>query len=276
VFKNFEEDINMLNSKKIASLGLALAMTATMAVPAFAANETTVSATYSEPEISVTVPSTGTIAINPYGLPVKFEKSDGTTASITNQQITTAPLTIRNEGKDSALGAYVTVSSKVGSNSGVGFINEDPTTSTVEGASTSKKIFLTLEGQASATTGAAGDTLEDALIEEFCDSTKWTAPTQLTLDGDGALTTKSQIATLEALDADGKYQAGSIALIRLTGKLVEDPESAWTTKDSFTTTIAFTFKTATGSTGSSTVVSGSDSSQGGGDGGQTVTPSGDD
>jgi hypothetical protein len=238
----------MLNSKKIASLGLAMAMAATMAVPAFAANNTTVTATYSEPEIAVTVPDSGTIAINPYGLPVTFEKSDGNTVSVKKQQITMAPLSIRNDGTTSDLDAYVTVSSTAKSGSNVKFIASDPNQSTTEGDKTSNKIFLQIEGVASGKSGAADDTLEDALIDEYCTDATWATATTQPLDDKGAAAS-TKIATLaEYNTTDDEYAAGSIALIRLTGKLVEEPSTAWTTKDGFTTTLAFTFKPASDGT----------------------------
>jgi hypothetical protein len=255
--------------KKIGSVALAGVMAASLSIPAFAANQTTVTATYTEPEIAVTVPDTGTIAINPYGLPVTFEKSDGTTVSVKKQQITMAPLTIRNDGDVSDLDAYVTVSSKVGTGSGVTFIASDPNQSSTEGDNTSKKIFLQIEGAASAETGEADDDMEDALIDEYATDSTWANATTAALDANGGLTTKTKIATLTAVDEDG-YQAGSIALIRLTGKLVEEPSTAWSTKDGFTTTIAFTFKPAADdSSDEETVVPGGDDEE-------TVVPGGDD
>jgi hypothetical protein len=228
--------------KKIGSVALAGAMAASLAIPAFAANQTTLTGTYSEPEIAVTVPDTGTIAINPYGLPVTFDTSDGT-VSVKNQQITTAPLNIRNEGNLSDLDAYVTVTSKASSGSGVKFYDVSWDATKI----TDKSIHLTLEGKASTLAGySIDDDVEDKLITEFADQTIWTAGSgyyKIELDANGAVTARTQIATLKALDTDGKYQAGSIAQIRLTGKLAEDPkDSAWSTKDGFTTTIAFTFK----------------------------------
>lgn len=71
--------------KKILSMGMAVAMTAALAVPAFAAdadapqNVTEITGTYTETVIDVVVPATASAVINPYGLGTTVTKSDGST-----------------------------------------------------------------------------------------------------------------------------------------------------------------------------------------------------
>jgi hypothetical protein len=250
----------MLNSKKIASLGLALAMAATMAVPAFAddaGNSTVMEGTYTEPEISVVVPAKGTVAVNPYGLPVTFTSS-GASATVRNQQLVTAPMTLRNSG-DTALDAYVTASTVVPQGSNVTFVASDPKDETTP------SIYMRLEAVQSAKSGY-GEDLEKDLIEEFAADATWTGVTPVYFDATGAIGTKTKLVTLTELDPDtGKYQAGSIAQIRLAGLVTEDPSTtAWATTDTFTTTLAFTFKC-------SPVAASSDSS----DSSDTSTPAND-
>jgi hypothetical protein len=261
--KNFEEEIIMLNSKKIASLALALTMAVTMAVPAFAddnnsgsttntSNSTVMSGSYTQPTISVTVPATGTVAVNPYGLPVKFDKGDGSTVTVKNLQLVSAPMTLKNNG-DTALDAYVTASTDVPSTSHVTFFASDPNKD--DTAKKTPNIYMQLEAVQSAKSGY-GDTLNQSLIEEFADADTWDGVTPIAFDNTGAIGTKTKLVTLKEMDAtSGTYQAGSIAQIRLDGQVSEDPETtAWAETDTFTTTIAFTFKTSTASASASTTV----------------------
>jgi hypothetical protein len=231
----------MLNSKKIASLGLALAMAATMAVPAFAddaANSTVMEGTYTEPEISVTVPAKGTVSVNPYGLPVKVESSSAS-VTIKNMQLVSAPMTLRNNGEVS-LDAYVTASTVIPDTSHVTFVAANPNDN--DTAKKTPSIYMQLEAAASAKSGS-GDSLEKGLIEEFGADDTWTGATAVDFDTTGAIGTKTKLVTLKEVDSSKKYQAGSIAQVRLNGKVSEDPETTpWATTDTFTTTIAFTFK----------------------------------
>lgn len=100
-----------MKAKKLISTILASAMALSMAVPAFAST-TKISALYQAITIDVTVPTTGTAVVNPYGLPldvtakVNVLGDDGTatgdtrnlTGSISGQGITTTtPLALVNK-----------------------------------------------------------------------------------------------------------------------------------------------------------------------------------
>jgi hypothetical protein len=249
--------------KKIGSVALAGVMAFSLAIPAFASdgsttsssnssNSTVVSGSYTTPVISVTVPATGTVAVNPYGLPVKFDKGDGSTVTVKNMQLVSAPMTLKNNG-DTALDAYVTASTVVPSTSHVTFFASDPNKD--ETAKKTTNIYMQLEAVQSAKSGY-GDTLNQGLIEEFADEDTWSSVTPIDFDANGAIGTKTKLVTLKEMDAtSGTYQAGSIAQIRLDGKVSEDPDTtAWAETDTFTTTIAFTFKTSTASASASTTV----------------------
>jgi hypothetical protein len=241
-----KEETTMLSKygKKILSLALASATVASLAAPAFAAdNSTVITAAYEEISIDVTVSPTGTATINPYGLPIKFTKSDGSTktAAVEGEAIVTTPLSIKNNS-ESKLKVSATVTTVNGKNSGIEFVSAAPA-STV----TSKQAFVQLQLKKSAKTGTAGNTLEDLLADEFVTAATWTTPDgAVTLSTDDPVTGKD-LVTLEKYDSNNGYVANSIALFRLGGKVVEDPDEAWTTKDTFTTTIAFTFKPDTSS-----------------------------
>ena len=67
---------------RVLSGALAGALAVTMAVPAFAAaNSTEITATYEEPTISVVVPQSGTAMINPYGMPGVLNPNETTAAN---------------------------------------------------------------------------------------------------------------------------------------------------------------------------------------------------
>jgi hypothetical protein len=263
------EEITMLN-KRITSLALAALTTAALAAPAFAANQTVVTTTYAEIPISVTVPTTGTAQINPYGLPVEVKKttSGATAAKISGHQITTQPLYITNNGDtDLSIGATVTTAVKSGSTMEI--------VATAPGSTeTSKQAQVYLEVMASKQTSAAATLTseeKDKLIDEAAAwkevaySKDSPAATQLLLSTDDAVT-KSGMVTIKGMketsttEGSGDtaktvtvrtYQEGSIVQFRLDGKVTESPDEAWTTKDGFTATIAFTFKPAAASTGAS-------------------------
>lgn len=253
--------------KRIASLALAGVMAASLAVPAFAAgNSTTITGSYREIPIAVTVPDTGAVTINPYGLPVSFTKSDDTTkVEIVGQQITTAPLAIMNDGSvDLSVGATVTTT--VAKTSGIELTTATTVPAKGQPANTEKQAFVYLEivtvdpddGDAAAelkalktTEGAdINDLVIDACAADVWGTYKETsgkAPANmLALNPDEAVS-KSDMGVLKAAktaaegDTPAEYDVGSVGLFRLSGDCVTSPDSAWSTKDSFTTTIAFTF-----------------------------------
>jgi hypothetical protein len=241
----------MLN-KRIMSLTLAALTTASLAAPAFAANSTALTASYTPITLDVTVPETGTVTINPYGLPVEIMKSDGKTSAgtITGEQITTAPLAIKNNSS-TKLKVSVSASTTTSKTSGVTFredtlkdLETKAKSDTTVVVPTDKSIHLAVDFKKSATVGKTADVTADKLTEEYLKSGEWDTPdASVDLDADGACESTDTGISLPAYDSTSGYVAGSICLFRLSGDLVEDPEDdAWTTKDTFTTTLAFTFK----------------------------------
>jgi hypothetical protein len=242
--------------KKIGSVALAGVMAASLSIPAFAATETTadpnttvVSGAYKDVAIAVTVPTTGTAQINPYGLPVEFTKSESSTkaAKVSGEQIVTQPLYISNEG-DVALDINATVTTTA---KGVELVTDKSTLA----KSTDKQAYVELQMVQSANKSLADDTAKDKVIDECAAAATWTADTvgKLVIDPESDdNTSDTALATLAASKVTGSgsdavvtYNAGSIVLFRLAGEVVTKPDTAWATTDTFTSTIAFTFTPAT-------------------------------
>ena len=246
----------MKNMKqRVISGAMAGVLAVSLAVPAFAAGKSTkVTGTYKDIPISVVVPTTGTVTINPYGLPVNVEKSDGKLVAFSGQQITSAPMAIKNQGSVSLeVGASVTGALKTGS------------TMTLA-AATTKTAFVKLQvaGLSGNTWKVADDdALADKIIEEAAKDATWTAAQDgpvVELGKTNNSDPDTPLATLlpavmdpttgEFSTYNGTTSGSSIALFRLSGDCVTAPKKGtgdaatadpWTSKDGFDTTIAFTF-----------------------------------
>jgi hypothetical protein len=237
----------MFNHKKVLSLALAGAMAASLAVPSFAANETTVTATYKEVTINVDVSTTGNVYINPYALPVKI----GTGASgdvKVSEQIVTEPLTIKNK-TDVKLDVNATATATINTGSTMTLA-----TSALTKDDTAKKAFVYLDVVSATTLSGADSAVTAAAIADAYKAAGWTKAESYKEDATNLLvlnaakaTTKSGLVTLAAaeLDTDGTtlktYNAGSIAVFRLNGNCVAAPKDPWAATDGFTAKIAFTF-----------------------------------
>lgn len=248
--------MKFMNTKRFASTVMAGVLTLSLAVPAFAADSsanntsTVISGTYAEIPISVEVPTTGTAQINPYGLPVTLTKSDDKTVDLVGQQITTKPLSVKNQGNV-----------KLDMDATLAVIPKGDV-SIAASADTDKGISVTLEVAAmnDATLAVASDSerLADLIIDKFAADATWTDVTELSAPAAAKAATTvtpasstdsgntSPMAVLGAVTqkAEGfNYGNTSIALFRLTGELAEEPDTsgAWKEADGFTATIVFKF-----------------------------------
>lgn len=244
---------------RILSGAMAGALALSLAVPAFAATNTTteVTATYQAITIDVVVPATVSAQINPYGLPVDIVKSDSTKVSFTGQKILTQPTAaIMNK-----MGVDLTVKASV-----TGAVKALPTSSTatpmklateaLTADTTAKSVFAYVQAKASTQTGApdtqTSHTIADALVDEY---KGWTQAYDADKDilVKAGTETKENFITLKAAKMDATsgafdgYKAGSIAMIRVAGDAVASPREAWTADDGFTATIAYTFMPAASS-----------------------------
>jgi hypothetical protein len=250
----------MLKHKKVVSLVLAAAMAASLSVTAFAADEDedtsgqqtntdttpaveevttnrsmTVSGNYQAVDIAVVVPTTGSVIINPYALPVAI--SDDTSVSKVSAQIVTKPLAIKNRSAVK-LDVNVSATATVKNNLTLATAAVTPSSET----KTTAFVYLAAKTAAD-TTGA-----ELALAKEYATVTwpTYGASTKgtLALKADNAVTQTGFTTLAAATEEDGAFKAygtGSIALIGLTGSVAQNPTEAWTSKDGLSVKIAFTF-----------------------------------
>ena len=245
-----------LFKNRILPLILALLLTMSVGIPAFAEeeestfnSETEITSTYKEPEIAVTVPETGSAFINPLGLPVEV----GNDEKVVGQQIVTAPLFISNEG-DIAMKVSASVTTTLPEGATMSLLASDTTIK--DGTETGKKAFLYFQMAPTALTGTDGpyDDGEPtaAASEEIANWDQAHTAKDIVLANGKAVKSTAPMVTLAASTitpgsqpqdpATITYNAGSIAMFRLAGVLVEEPKTPWDVNDTFTVTVAFTFK----------------------------------
>ena len=256
--------MKFMNTKRFASTVMAGVLTLSLAVPAFAAstqdpNSTVIDGSYTEVPISVVVPESGTAQINPYGLPVTVTKSDDKTVSLVGQQITTAPLSIKNQG---TVGLDVNATLAVVPKGDVVIKGAALTDGTDKG----KEIDVNLEvvglDDATLAVSSESEKLDDLLIDMFANEDNWDGAETLRAPAaaKGATTVAtpaksgSPMAVLGAVTAKSEgfnYGANSIAMFRLAGELNEVPQKTvsgndvddpWAAADGFTATVVSSFK----------------------------------
>lgn len=247
--------MKFMNMKRFGSVAMAGALALSLTVPAFAGsaqpkNSTVITGGYTEIPISVTVPTTGTANINPYGLPVALTKSTDATVNLVGQQITHEVLSVRNNG-DVALDVDVKSFAVLPK----GEVSIAATADTDKAI----KVELQVAGLDDAKYALApdNDSLGDLLIDAFADDNTWTGAKSVAAPAAAAnattVVTPATIAKAAALGAatvaDGEvtaYGKSSIALFRLKGTLAADPktgsaENPWEAADGFTATVVFKF-----------------------------------
>lgn len=242
--------MKFMNKKRFGSTVMAGALALSLAAPAFAANNTstTITGAYTDIPIAVSVPTTGTAQINPYGLPVTITKSNDTTVDLVGQQITTKPLSVKNQG---------TVSLDMGVSSFL--VTPTGDISIAAAKNTEKEIAVNLEvaGLDDTTLAVSSDSenLDNLIIDAFADEDSWanaiTLPAPAFAKGGTAPNpaNKNNMAVLGAVTPKSEgftYGRKSIALFRLTGKLAEEPVNAgaadpWKETDGFSAAIVFKF-----------------------------------
>lgn len=206
--------------KKVLSLVLALAMVLTLAVPAFAgsstpSNTTDITGTTKAPTITVTVPASAAVTVNPY----KMEVTVG--SDKVSDQIIFATQYVENTS-DVALVFDVTVTGKKEGNAIFS------TTSTAGKIVATNSVFLYAEfGAATADDGSGDPTWGNAFD---------TKATNMVAISDKAVTKKA-VAELAATDGS----TANYLAFKLAGDASSQPTTAWTASDKVGATIAFTF-----------------------------------
>ncbi|MCI8538583.1 MAG: hypothetical protein HFF18_07985 [Oscillospiraceae bacterium] len=224
--------MKFMNLKRFASTVMAGAMALSLAAPAFAAGSSTnITGTYRAITLAVTVPTTGSAIINPYGLP--YELSDS--VNISGQQITTgAPLLIQNR---SAVPLSVSASA-------IGTVKGDflfAATAPADSVTTkSGHVVVQMFAAAGVTEANATDT--DILNQKFAALPEESADSSKDIVVGTAAASQDDILTLKAGNANGELVDGGAAFFRLSGSVVKKPTVAWAATDGFTVKVAFTFE----------------------------------
>lgn len=243
-----------MKTRKIVSLGLAALMSLSLAAPAFAAEgtntKTDFTATYSEPDIDVVVPQTGAVALNPLGLDVEVDE----TSTIKGLQIVTTPTVIANHSK-MKLDVNATVTTELKGSLKL-TTSEQALVGNAEkevAAKTDTSAFVIFQMKTSTIKGADDEDPEKINAE----AATWAYDYTETIDAEGVVTPKDgclilngskpatsskALVTLAAGDPDaGESKDGGVAQMRITGKMVQSPKTAWASADGLTASVVFTF-----------------------------------
>lgn len=180
--------------------------------------ETVIEAITRMPVISVTVPSTAEVYINPFQIPVYIEDNE------TDSQIISTPSAIANMS-EVPLKVDVTITAAIRTGSDMQLTS----TSTIGRNLTTKRAFVFFEIQKS----DSPDPDDVAWAEGYDSDLK----NQIILSTSSAKT-KRGILTLPAMTLDGDV---FYAPFRLSGDVVVAPKSPWNGNDGIDVNVAFTF-----------------------------------
>lgn len=242
-----------MNLKRFASTALAGVLALSSAVPALAEDKSTViTGTYQATELSVTVPTTGSAIINPYGLPIDME--DGVSV-LSGQQITTAaPLVISNQSKvDLKVTAVGTIADVDGS-SALTYIttsaDDVEVSQTPSPAVQPKNVFVQFEAFAAPDLDVETESDPTVTNPAFADLDKATPDLTLTFDDSQEVETTGDLVLRAGQDT--VTQKGGAAYIRLSGAVAKKPTKSgdagaivaddWLETDGFKATIIYTFE----------------------------------
>lgn len=182
-----------------------------LVTPAFASSYSTkIDVLCNLPDISVVVPATAEVFINPYKIPIAIESNESAA------QIVSTPACIENKSKvPISVTATVTGAVKEGSDMAL-------TSTPTEGAGTRKRAFVYFEIQASRSANQATWDSEYDIEKHLIVRT--TAKTM------------KNIVTLDAADGVNRF-----GVFRLTGDCTVFPKGGWAETDGIDVEIAFTF-----------------------------------
>lgn len=223
--------MKFMNMKRFGATVMAGALALSMAAPAFAAEKTNDTTTFTgkyEPiTLAVTVPKTGDAIINPYGLPVALDEE----TVISGEQITTgAPLLIKNQSK-----VALAVTAKVKGTVKGTFTFSADAVGADETANKGNVIF-----EAFPAPGVLDDTDTLELNAMFAALNSDDVALTATVDTAEAETTGALV--LREGDEEGLTQDGGAAFVRLSGTVAKAPTTAWVAADGFEATVVFSFE----------------------------------
>lgn len=257
-----------MSKKKLVSLALACVLAFTLAVPALATSsnrQTVVTALYKDVTINVTVPATQDATINPYALPLVVRERDATygEVKVIGEQIVSLPMALRNNG-DVSLNVHVKLSAAVHGNLKLSSTAPTDKTNTAYAYFQIKSDNAT-SGPLEDLKGLAvddADEIDYQIAAALADEDVWTGVDKHALTARGADVKDAAIlyavaheadpdATPGSAEAQIEYANGSIAVMRIAGNVVAEPDTPWTpgnkqsdgsvTGDGFTATLVFTF-----------------------------------
>lgn len=171
------------------------------------------------PIISVTVPTSSTVYINPLELPVNI----GTSKRQRGQILSTPACIANNSQVAMQVDLTITASVKEGSDM---TLASAPT----GGEGTEKSAFIYFEIQQS-----------DTYKSKYVNWDPAYDPAKHIVIQDGMSVTEENILKLPPITEKGKVADGGYAPFRLTGDAVREPTDAWTAADGINVTVAFTF-----------------------------------
>lgn len=233
--------------KKLLSLALTGALALSMASTALASKSTELTGGYIAPTIDVSVPTNGSIGINPYA--INYQIPD-TQVKIYNQQVVTEPLIMKNNS-DMDLNvtakalATLPTDSEGTVTSGIKLVAAENLVDPAE--ATAKNVFMAL--QATVAYGVTYDTTADTINTKYATwasgALNYNASTDLVIGTKEA--SKANMVMLKSAIYDVENDAtrcvdGGAAFLRIAGKVKEDPKVAWSDGDTLTVTLTFTFK----------------------------------
>ena len=256
--------MKFMNMKRFASTALAGVLALSMAAPAFAAsNTTTIEGAYQAITLDVTVPTTGSAVINPYGLPYEL----GTNVSVSGQQITTgAPLMVENRSSV-ALSASVSITATA-----TGAFTFEETNATIGASETGNKGVVKFQIFPAEGIDEAAAKKEATLLPLFAALEDEDAAAEVQLKSSAAVTGTDMIVLREG--EGGKLQDGGAAFFRLAGEVAKKPTTAWVAADGFKAVIAFTFEPGTYTKSAGTISGGTGAIAASGTADLTLNPSG--
>ncbi len=225
--------------KKTLAIALAAVMALSMSVTAFAAgNVTTLTGKYEEFDVNVTVPTTGTVVINPYGMPYTL---DDDVSSATGQLVSKTMYIANRSSVALSVGATVVATKET--TSGITFVDA------VAATDTAKNVQLQLDvwGDDTVVDGDEQDpSVVDPIYASLTGSPDGTvALANTTVDSKTVYTGTGEGLVVLREGNEGEMQTGGLAFFKLNGAVVKSPTTAWAATDTFTATVTFTFEPTT-------------------------------
>lgn len=240
-----------MSFKKIASLVMAAALTMSLSTSAFATSTETeitdparlatgattkLTGKTTAGEISISVPTTGTVVLNPYKLKIDAATGDADATNGVEVQVASAWQAIQNKSTTTDIDVFANVTGTVGGNAKLSVATDMPTYAAEgnDGYVRTNDVWAYLETK-------VGDALETGAL---------TAPTTVSFEADAnGCTPNILLASRGTATKVGKLVkaatgSDSYLSFHINGIANQYAASPWTAKDTVGATIIFTFAPA--------------------------------